>query len=100
MSTAERLPEPSNALGMDGIEFIEYETTKPQEFGGLLQQMGFAMIARHRSREVTLFRQGAMNIVLNAHAAWLCGQGRVDAADGEPGPTYRTITNRSENGPE
>jgi 4-hydroxyphenylpyruvate dioxygenase len=69
MTLQERLPEPSNPLGMDGIEFIEYETTKPQEFGGLLQQMGFAAIARHRSREVTLHRQGAMNIVVNADAA-------------------------------
>jgi 4-hydroxyphenylpyruvate dioxygenase len=69
MTVTERLPEPSNPLGMDGIEFIEYESTKPLEFGGLLQQMGFAPIARHRSREVTLYRQGAMNIVLNSHAA-------------------------------
>jgi 4-hydroxyphenylpyruvate dioxygenase len=69
MSAAEPLPEPSNPLGMDGIEFIEYETGKPLEFGGLLQQMGFAAVARHRSREVTLYRQGAMNVVLNAHAA-------------------------------
>ena len=69
MTATERLPEPSNPLGMDGIEFIEYETAKPLEFGGLLQQMGFAAIARHRSREVTLYRQGAMNVVLNAHAA-------------------------------
>ncbi len=69
MTASEHLPEPSNPLGMDGIEFIEYETSKPLEFGGLLQQMGFAAIARHRSREVTLYRQGAMNVVLNAHAA-------------------------------
>jgi 4-hydroxyphenylpyruvate dioxygenase len=69
MTAAEPLPEPANPLGMDGIEFIEYETAKPLEFGGLLQQMGFAAIARHRSREVTLYRQGAMNVVLNAHAA-------------------------------
>ena len=69
MTATERLPEPTNPLGMDGIEFIEYETAKPLELGGLLQQMGFAAIARHRSREVTLYRQGAMNVVLNAHAA-------------------------------
>jgi len=69
MSIEERLPAPSNPLGMDGIEFIEYATTKPQEFGGLLQKMGFAAVARHRSREVMLYRQGTMNLVVNAHAA-------------------------------
>jgi len=29
MSVEERLPEPSNPLGMDGIEFIEYATSQP-----------------------------------------------------------------------
>jgi 4-hydroxyphenylpyruvate dioxygenase len=69
MPVEERLPEPSNPLGMDGIEFIEYATSKPQEFGGVLQKLGYAAVARHRSREVTLYRQGSMNLVLNSHAA-------------------------------
>jgi len=30
--------------------------------------MGFRPIARHRSREVLLYRQGEMNIIVNAHA--------------------------------
>ena len=34
--TSERMPEPSNPLGMDGIEFIEYATAQPQVFGALL----------------------------------------------------------------
>jgi 4-hydroxyphenylpyruvate dioxygenase len=55
-----------NSLGITGIEFIEYATTQPLVFGALLEQMGFIAIARHRSREVTLYRQGGMNIVVNA----------------------------------
>jgi 4-hydroxyphenylpyruvate dioxygenase len=69
MSQAEGFPEPSNPLGMDGIEFIEYSTSEPQAFGALLQQMGFAAVARHRSREVMLYRQGPMNLIVNSHAA-------------------------------
>lgn len=56
----------NNPLGIAGIEFIEYATTQPLAFGALLEQMGFAAIARHRSREVTLYRQGGMNVVVNA----------------------------------
>src|SRR6185369_6587448 len=67
MAMRETLPEPSNPVGIDGIEFIEYATSKPQEFGALLQKMGFAAVARHRSREVALYRQGGMNIVVNSH---------------------------------
>jgi len=62
----EAVPEPSNPLGLDGIEFIEFATSKPQALGGLLEMMGFRPIARHRSREVELYRQGAMNIIVNA----------------------------------
>src|ERR1043165_6157425 len=63
------LQKASNPLGVDGIEFIEYATSRPQEFGALLQKMGFAPVARHRSREVMLYRQGSMNLIVNSHGA-------------------------------
>ena len=69
MTVKEELPEPSNPLGVDGLEFVEYATSQPQQFGALLQKMGFAAIARHRSREVMLYRQGSMNLIVNAHEA-------------------------------
>ena len=58
----------SNPLGLDGIEFIEYATSRPQALGRVLEMMGFRPVARHRSREVLLYRQGEMNVVINAHA--------------------------------
>lgn len=69
MTVEERLPEPTNPVGIDGIEFIEYTTSQPQAFGTLLQKLGFAPLARHRSREVMLYRQGTMNLIVNAHDA-------------------------------
>jgi 4-hydroxyphenylpyruvate dioxygenase len=69
MSAKESLPEPKNPLGIDGIEFIEYSTSQAQAFGALLQKLGFAAVARHRSREVMLYRQGSMNLIVNAHGA-------------------------------
>jgi len=56
-----------NPAGFDGIEFIEYSTSQPQALGQVLELIGFRPIARHRSREVLLYRQGDMNIVINAH---------------------------------
>jgi 4-hydroxyphenylpyruvate dioxygenase len=58
---------PANPLRLAGIEFIEYATTRPQALGQVLEMMGFRPIARHRSREVLLYRQGDMNVVINAH---------------------------------
>ncbi|GHU26154.1 4-hydroxyphenylpyruvate dioxygenase [Betaproteobacteria bacterium] len=65
----ESVPEPPNPIGMDGIEYIEFTTSKPQALGGILERMGFRLVARHRSREVELYRQGSMNLVVNSHPA-------------------------------
>lgn len=59
----------ANPIALDGIEFIEYATLQPQALGQVLEMMGFRPVARHRSREVTLYRQGALNVVVNAHPA-------------------------------
>jgi 4-hydroxyphenylpyruvate dioxygenase len=50
----EDVPEMPNRLGIQGIEFIEYATNRPQALGQVLESMGFRPVARHRSREVTL----------------------------------------------
>jgi 4-hydroxyphenylpyruvate dioxygenase len=67
----EALADATNPLGLDGIEFIEFSTAKPQALGQVLEMMGFRPVARHRSREVLLYRQGDMNIIINAHAGGL-----------------------------
>jgi len=65
----ESLDESPNPIGMAGVEFIEYSTTKPQALGQVLELMGFKPVARHRSREVMLYRQGDINLIVNAHEA-------------------------------
>jgi 4-hydroxyphenylpyruvate dioxygenase len=65
----ESVPEPNNPIGMDGIEYIEFATSKPQALGGILERLGFRLVARHRSREIELYRQGSMNLVVNSHPA-------------------------------
>ena len=67
----ESLADATNPLGLDGIEFIEFVTAKPQALGQVLEMMGFRPVARHRSREVLLYRQGEMNIIINAHSGGL-----------------------------
>jgi 4-hydroxyphenylpyruvate dioxygenase len=59
--------ETPNPLGLAGIEFVEYTTPRPQALGQVLETMGFRPVARHRSREVMRYRQGAMNVIVNAH---------------------------------
>ena len=73
----EGVPAQANRLGIEGIEFIEYTTGRPQALGLVLESMGFRPVAQHRSREVTLYRQGGMNLVVNASA-------QETQADGQP----------------
>ena len=68
-SDRELIADATNPIGLDGIEFVEYATAEPLAFGALLERVGFAPVARHRSREVLLYRQGDMNVIVNAHIA-------------------------------
>ncbi|PXW94029.1 4-hydroxyphenylpyruvate dioxygenase [Sphaerotilus hippei] len=69
-----------NPMGLAGIEFIEYTTSRPQALGQLLEQMGFRPVARHRSREVLLYRQGDIHIIVNGHQGGLSGQAQPQEA--------------------
>jgi 4-hydroxyphenylpyruvate dioxygenase len=53
-----------NPLGTDGFEFIEY-TGEPQKLELLFLSFGFSPIAKHKERDVILFRQGGINFLLN-----------------------------------
>ncbi len=55
-----------NPMGTDGFEFIEYAAPDPEAMGALFTRMGFTAIARHRHKNVTLYRQGEINFLLNA----------------------------------
>jgi 4-hydroxyphenylpyruvate dioxygenase len=55
-----------NPMGTDGFEFVEYAAPDPRAMGALFEQMGFTAIARHRHKDVTLYRQGEINFIINA----------------------------------
>ena len=57
-----------NPMGTDGFEFIEYAAPDPQALGRLFESMGFDAVARHRRKDVTLYKQGGVNFVVNAEA--------------------------------
>ncbi len=55
-----------NPMGTDGFEFVEFAHPEPARLAALFETMGFAPVARHRAKDVTLYRQGEINYVLNA----------------------------------
>jgi 4-hydroxyphenylpyruvate dioxygenase len=55
-----------NPMGTDGFEFVEYAAPDPRAMGALFERLGFKAIARHRHKDVVLYRQGEINFIVNA----------------------------------
>ena len=58
-----------NPLGTDGFEFVEYTAPTPEgitKLKMLFKALGFTEVARHRSKEVSLFRQNGIHFLVNA----------------------------------
>src|SRR3954469_15771452 len=66
MATSDATSLWDNPLGTDGFEFVEYAAPDPVALGRLFEAMGFVAIARHRAKNVLLYRQGDINFIVNA----------------------------------
>src|ERR1700682_3940732 len=55
-----------NPMGTDGFEFVEYTAPDPQLLRTLFERLGVPVVARHRSKNVTLHRQGEINFIIHA----------------------------------
>lgn len=73
------LPAMPPRIRTEGVEFVEFATDRreAEQFGALLRGLGFSIAGRHRSKEVTRWRQGGINILVNtdpdgfAHSSYL-----------------------------
>ena len=86
--------DPVNPMGTDGFEFVEYTAPDPEALGRLFESMGFVRVARHRSKDVSLFRQGDVNFIVNGEKeSFAQGFARVH------GPSVCAIAFRVKNAP-
>jgi 4-hydroxyphenylpyruvate dioxygenase len=62
-----------NPAGTDGFEFVEFAHPQPEQLHSLFRRLGFTAVARHRTRQSTLYRQGDVNYLVSetpgSHAA-------------------------------
>jgi 4-hydroxyphenylpyruvate dioxygenase len=54
-----------NPMGTDGFEFVEYAHPEPEQLHALFKLMSFALVARHRTKRITVYRQGDINYLVN-----------------------------------
>lgn len=55
----------ANPMGTDGFEFVEFTAKDPKSLMQLFKTMGFEAVAKHKTKEIMLYRQGAINFLLN-----------------------------------
>ena len=54
-----------NPMGLMGFEFVEFASPTPETLEPLFEKLGFSLIAKHRSKDVVLYRQGDINFIVN-----------------------------------
>jgi 4-hydroxyphenylpyruvate dioxygenase len=54
-----------NPMGLMGFEFVEFASPTPDVLEPVFEMMGFTKVAVHRSKNVTLYRQGGINFIVN-----------------------------------
>jgi 4-hydroxyphenylpyruvate dioxygenase len=69
-----------NVAGTDGFEFVEFAHPEPEELERLFTAMGYVEVARHKTRDISLYRQGDITYVLNRDPE--CHAARFVAAHG------------------
>ena len=54
-----------NPMGLMGFEFVEFASPTPNTLEPLFEKLGFSLVAKHRSKDVVLYRQGGINFIVN-----------------------------------
>jgi 4-hydroxyphenylpyruvate dioxygenase len=80
-----------NPMGTDGFEFVEFCHPEPSELDRLFKIMGFTPVARHRSKDVTLYRQGDVNFILNAEPESFAAQFAAQHGPSAPAMAFRVV---------
>lgn len=55
-----------NPMGLDGFEFVEFAAPDPAALESAFTLLGLSRVAKHRSKDVTLWRQGDINFIINS----------------------------------
>mgnify|MGYP002661223694 FL=1 len=54
-----------NPMGLMGFEFVEFTSPQPGVLEAVFEKLGFTLVAKHRSKDVVLYRQNGINFILN-----------------------------------
>lgn len=78
-----------NPMGLLGFEFVEFASPTPGVLEALFARMGFARVAEHRSKDVSLYRQGEINFIVNREATSAAGYFAAEHGPAACGMAFR-----------
>ena len=79
----------ANPLGLNGFEFVEFTSPEPDRMAAQFEALGFTATHRHPTKNITRYKQGRINLMLNRDDA-----GRVAAFRGVHGPSASAMAFR------
>ncbi len=80
-----------NVAGTDGFEFVEFAHRDAGALGALFEKMGYAEVARHKTRDISLYRQGRVNYVVNRDPDCHAGRFVTDHGPCAPAMAWRVV---------
>lgn len=84
----------ANPAGTDGFEFVEFAHPKPRVLADLFTRMGYIPVARHRARNITVYRQGDINYLLNAEPGSFASRFVAEHGPCAPSMAWRVVDAR------
>ena len=78
-----------NPMGLMGFEFVEFASPTPDLLGPIFEKMGFTKVATHRSKQVSLFRQGDINFIVNSEPKSVAGYFAAEHGPSACGMAFR-----------
>jgi 4-hydroxyphenylpyruvate dioxygenase len=81
----------ANPMGTDGFEFVEFCHPDPSELDRLFTAMGLRKVAKHRSKNVVLYRQGGINFVVNAEPKSFAAKFAEKHGPSAPAMAFRVV---------
>ena len=78
-----------NPMGLMGFEFVEFASPVPGVLEPVFERMGFTLVARHRSKDVLLYRQGDINFIVNREPKSVAGYFAAEHGPSACGMAFR-----------
>src|SRR4051812_27134131 len=82
----------ANPLGLNGFEFVEFTSPDPEAMAKQFEQMGFVPTHTHPRKNITRYKQGRINLMLNRDES-----GRVAEFRAAHGPSASAMAFRVDN---